>query len=69
MIIRWVIAIGLFALLVSPMLPLLYQAFIDRPLYETDKVFTTTNFSHLFGDPRFHAALSNTFWFASKSGL
>ena len=66
---RWLIAIGLFALLVSPMLPLLYQAFIDRPLYETGKVFTTANFSHLFGDPRFHAALSNTFWFASIGTL
>ena len=63
-IIRWLIAIGLFTLLVSPMLPLLYQSFIDRPLYDADPVFTIHNFTHLYSDPQFHAVLWNTLVFS-----
>lgn len=61
---RWVIALALLALLISPMLPLLYQAFIDRPLYESGPQATTDNFVRLFADPRFLAACLNTLWFA-----
>lgn len=68
-IVRWLIAVLLLALLVSPMLPLIYQSFIDRPLYEQGQVFTLANFKNLYGDPRFHAVLSNTFWFSTIGTL
>lgn len=63
-IVRWLIAVLLFALLVSPMLPLIYQSLIDRPLYENGQIFTLANFKNLYSDPRFHAVLWNTFWFS-----
>lgn len=62
--VRWLIALALLALLISPMLPLIYQAFIDRPLYEQGAQATTGNFSRLFADPRFLEACINTLWFS-----
>ncbi|MBB3146890.1 iron(III) transport system permease protein [Phyllobacterium trifolii] len=63
-IVRWTLAVLLFALLVSPMLPIAYQAFSDKPLYESNSSLTLANFRTLFDDPRFHAASIATFWFA-----
>jgi iron(III) transport system permease protein len=62
--IRWVFALLLLALLISPMLPLLYQSFIDRPIYEDGAVGTLGNFRKLFGDQAFRDACVNTLWFA-----
>ncbi|MFE0753162.1 ABC transporter permease [Inquilinus sp. NPDC058860] len=64
LVVRWAIALFLLALLISPMLPLLYQAFIDRPLYEDDPVWTLQNFQGLVSDPNFRSACVNTLWFA-----
>jgi iron(III) transport system permease protein len=61
---RWAFALLLLALLISPMLPLVYQAFIDRPLYQSGAVATFGNFTRLFADPSFQSASVNTFWFA-----
>ncbi|MDB5585056.1 MAG: binding-protein-dependent transport system inner rane component [Devosia sp.] len=61
---RWVFTLLLVALLISPMLPLIYQAFIDRPLYESGGLGTFGNFTRLFADPGFQGACVNTFWFA-----
>ena len=62
--IRWIFALLLLALLISPMVPLFYQAFIDRPLYEAGASATLGNFQRLFADPAFLTACINTFWFA-----
>jgi iron(III) transport system permease protein len=60
LIIRIVGAALLFLLMVTPIIPILYQSVIDKPLYEHDHVFTLKNFSNLFSDARFYAALWNT---------
>lgn len=62
--VRWIFAVLLLALLISPMVPLFYQAFLDRPLYEADASATFGNFQRLFLDPGFRSACVNTFWFA-----
>ena len=60
LIIRMIWAGLLFALLVSPMLPIIYQGFLDKPLYDKGAGFTLNNFVHLFEDPRFVSAMENT---------
>jgi len=64
LILRWAFALLLLALLISPMLPLIYQSFVNRPLYEAGKLLTLGNFTKLFADPSFQSACVNTFWFA-----
>ena len=64
MAIRWLIACLLFALLVSPMLPLIYQSFIDRPSMTRARSLPWPTSRILYTDPQFHAVLWNTFWFA-----
>ena len=64
LVVRWAFALFLLALLISPMLPLMYQSFIDRPLYEDDPVWTLQNFQGLISDPNFRSACVNTLWFA-----
>ncbi len=61
---RWIFALVLLLLLISPMLPLIYQAFIDRPLYEQGAIGTFDNFVRLFADPSFQNACINTLWFS-----
>lgn len=63
-LVRWIFALLLLALLISPMLPLIYQSIIDRPLYDSGAVLTSGNFTRLFGDQAFQDACVNTFWFA-----
>ena len=62
--IRWAFALLLLVLLISPMLPLIYQAFIDRSLYEAGGAVTFDNFRRLFADPSFQSATVNTLWFS-----
>src|SRR5690606_13835692 len=62
--VRWLIALLITAILLSPVIPLAYQAFLDGALYNRSSTFTLNNFSRLFGDERFRAACWNTLWFA-----
>ena len=63
-VVRWTFALLLLMLLISPMLPIAYQAFIDRPLYREGAVGTLGNFTRLFADPAFRSATVNTIWFS-----
>ena len=60
LIVRIVLAALLFMLLVSPMVPIVYQGFLDKPLYDDSAAFTLANFGNLFSDPRFINATENT---------
>ncbi|MDB5527356.1 MAG: binding-protein-dependent transport system inner rane component [Devosia sp.] len=60
---RWGFAAFLFVLLAAPTVPIIYQAFIDRPLYDTGQQWTLGNFTRLLADPSFLSALGNTAWF------
>lgn len=52
----------LFVLLVSPMIPIIYQGFLDKALYDEGANFTLKNFSGLFSDPSFADAMINTLY-------
>jgi iron(III) transport system permease protein len=56
---------GLTAVLVlSPLLPVLYSSFRDRPLYDPGGVLSLDNYVRLFSDPAFHRVIGDTFAFA-----
>jgi iron(III) transport system permease protein len=60
-------AIVLFLVVASPIIPIVYQAFIDRPIYDSGAVFTLRNFSNLFSNEQFREAAINTVWFVLLS--
>lgn len=59
---------GIFVLLaifvVAPVVPILYQAFRDRPLYEAGGLLTLSNYTKLFTDAGFGQVILNTAIFA-----
>lgn len=58
--IQWA-TIGIVALLVAlPILPIVYQAFLDRPLYADGGELTVSNIERLLADPEFHSAFVNS---------
>ena len=62
-LIQWGITAITALLVVLPLLPVFYQAFLDRPLYDAAADFTLANFGRLL-TPEFGAVLGNTVWFA-----
>lgn len=56
-------------LVFAPIVPILYQALIDRPLYDAGHQITQANFIRLFTLPAFRAALVNSLLFAVGSTL
>lgn len=59
-VIQYGIAAIAFALVAAPLVPILYQSFMDKPLYDTGAILTLDNFTRLFSNPRFYEALSNS---------
>jgi iron(III) transport system permease protein len=51
-------------LVLAPVVPTLYQSFMDRPLYEAGGLFTASNYVHLFTDAGFGTVVLNTAMFA-----
>lgn len=62
-IIQWGITAITAMLVVLPLLPVFYQAFLNRPLYDETAVLTVSNFGRLF-TPEFGKVIGNTVWFA-----
>src|SRR5690606_34608978 len=63
-LIQWgVLAITL-VVVILPIAPVLYQAFLDRPLYDSNARITLDNFTTLAETPRFATVLLNTAYFA-----
>lgn len=56
-------------LILLPLLPLVVQAFIDKPLYEAAPRFTLDGFHRLLTDPDFWGVLWNTLRFALAATL
>lgn len=54
-------------LVLAPLLPLVIQAFIDKPLYEAGPTFTFSAFGRLLSNSDFYSALWNTVLFATAS--
>jgi iron(III) transport system permease protein len=61
---QWTIAGVTLVMVVIPLLPIFYQAFLDKPLYYPDAVFTLGNYATLFSEADFRTVLGNTFYFA-----
>lgn len=61
--IQWGITAITGLLVVLPLLPIFYQAFLDRPLYDSEAALTASNFGRLF-TAEFGQVIGNTVWFA-----
>lgn len=61
--IQWGITAITGLLVVLPLLPIFYQAFLDRPLYDSEAALTASNFGRLF-TAEFGEVIGNTVWFA-----
>jgi len=53
---------GILALILvaAPLVPILFQSILDRPLYDELKIFTLDNFTSLFANAKFYNALTNS---------
>jgi len=56
-------------LVLAPVVPILYQSVVDRPLYEAGGIFTLDNYTSLFTDAGFGAVVWNTAKFAILTTL
>jgi len=56
-------------LLLTPIVPILYQAFLSKPLYDGTGDLTLDNFARLASDPDFVPAVLNTIYFAGLSTI
>ena len=65
--IQWLVAIFTAVLVLSPLLPLVFQAFLNRPLYDAAAATTLKNFSDLASHPDFWQAIANTLVFGVMS--
>jgi iron(III) transport system permease protein len=59
-IVQWGIVILTALLVLFPAWPILYQAFMDKPLYEKDKASTLLNFGDVLGNSEFWQSLTTT---------
>ena len=55
---QYVVLALLAVLVLAPVVPTLYQSFLDRPLYEAGGLFTPGNYVHLFTDAGFGTVVS-----------
>lgn len=63
-VIFWGVSLLTAVLVVGPIAPILYQAFLDKPLYSDAAVLTLDNFGRLLGDPEIGGIFLNTLYFA-----
>ncbi|MFC3053240.1 ABC transporter permease [Kordiimonas pumila] len=47
-------------LVAMPLIPILYQSLLSKPIYDDAAVFTFANFTRLFSNPKFYEALWNS---------
>ena len=63
-IIQYGVLLALAALVLAPIVPTIYQSFIDRPLYEAGGVFNFHNYVNLFTEGGFGKVILDTVLFA-----
>lgn len=63
-LLQYVVLIVVTIFVVAPILPILYQSTIDRPLYESGGIFSAENYIHLFTEAGFGQVILNTAIFA-----
>src|SRR5262245_8093195 len=62
--IHYAVLAFLAVLVLAPVVPTLYQSFLDRPLYEAGGILTADNYVALFRDAGFGRVILNTALFA-----
>lgn len=68
-LLQWSIFLITIPLVLAPILPIIYQSFIDRPLYDRGAVFTLDAFRRLFTHPELPGVIVNSMVFAFLSTL
>lgn len=63
--IQWVVFLFTIPLVTLPIAPIIYQSFIDRPIYDTGHVLTIDNFARLISSPLLLEITINTLMFAA----
>lgn len=61
---QWLVFIVTIALVCLPLLPILYQSILDKPIYHEDARFSTESFVQLVNDPGIGRVFANTLYFA-----
>jgi iron(III) transport system permease protein len=64
---QWAITLVAAALVLFPLLPILFQSLLDRPLYDAGRVLTFSNYTRTFSNPEFWGAVATTLLFAFGS--
>lgn len=62
--IQWGVGFVTLVMVTMPLLPIFYQAFLDKPLYYPDAIPTLENFTTLFAEAEFRTVILNTIYFA-----
>lgn len=57
----WIVTV---VLVLSPLIPIIYQSFLDRPLYDQGGILSLDNYVKLLTSPGFHRVAKNSFVFA-----
>jgi iron(III) transport system permease protein len=63
--IQWTVAIVAAVLVIFPLAPLVYQSFLDRPLYEAENTLTLGNYARILTSGEFWGTLGTTLLFAA----
>ena len=66
---QWVIFVVTVSFVVAPILPIFYQAFMDKPLYDPTREFTLGNVEALWNDLEFRSVINNSLVFASLTTI
>ena len=64
---QWLITIIAALLVLFPLLPIVLQSVLDRPLYDSGRAFTLANFTRIFSNAEFWGAVVTTLAFALAS--
>jgi iron(III) transport system permease protein len=64
LVIQWLVLSVTLLLVLLPVGPVFYQAFLDRPLYDDQAALSLSNFARLLSLPEVRPVLANTVWFA-----
>lgn len=69
LLIQYSVAILALVLVSAPLLPILYQSLIDRPLYDPEPLFTLSAFQRLLTHPKFYQVVWNSIALSSLTTI
>lgn len=68
-VIQWMVGGVTLFMVTLPLIPIFYQAFLDKPLYYPDAALTFENFASLLAEAEFRTVIVNTIYFAAMMTL